>query len=128
MTTNQLMLDGFTVKRRKGKEVPVMLARRNGTCGFRCGHPIRIGDPITILTNGYWAHVHDVNDAELMKRAEKLEWIRETFIRQKEEQIVRAAEKANHHPEEALEETVEWQRAHLSPEERWHPDLVEVQS
>ena len=28
------------------------------------------------------------------------------------------------YPEEALEETAEWQRAHLPPEEWWHPDLV----
>ena len=116
MTMTQLLLDGFTPAKPKQRQAPVILARRKTTCGFRCGHPIRIGDPITVLANGKWVHVHDVNDATLMRRAEDL-------IRDKEEEVVRHL-KQYHHWEEALEDTAEWQKAHLSPEERWHPDLV----
>ena len=72
MTMTQLLLDGFAPAKPKQRQAPVILARRKTTCGFRCGHDIRIGDPITVLSNGRWVHVYDVNDAEIAKRADIL--------------------------------------------------------
>tara|TARA_B100000949_G_C14242961_1_gene434479 strand:+ start:767 stop:1369 length:603 start_codon:yes stop_codon:yes gene_type:complete len=195
----QLLLDGFTPAKPKKRQAPVILARRKTTCGFRCGHDIRIGDPITVLSNGRWVHVYDVNDAEIAKRADILvgeallektgsrlvdepipdsvwdvngaglidtegcditpsdprrieeEGVSSGAIEMEFERLSSAAPEgttseeiwrqavknvehmqeemlsvymADAYPEEALEETAEWQRAHLPPEERWHPDLV----
>ena len=118
MTMTQLLLDGFTPVKPKQRQAPVILARRKSTCGFRCGQPIRIGDPITVLANGKWVHTHDVNDAEIAKRAALL--ITPSSEKPSEEEVVRAIEATSMYPEEALEETAEWQRAHLPPEQRWH--------
>ncbi len=113
MTMTQLILDGFAPPKPKKRQAPVILARRKTTCGFRCGHPIRIGDPITVLSNGRWVHVHDVNDKDIARRGAQL--VGEAAL---------ADIEASMYPDEYLEETAEWQRAHLPPEEWWHPDLV----
>lgn len=187
MTMTQLLLDGFTPAKPKKRQAPVILARRKTTCGFRCGHDIRIGDPITVLSNGRWVHVHDVNDKDIARRGAQL--VGEAMLKKtgsrlvqdgaftrivgctcsaclngqpeicvgdwdepipdsvqdvngaglidtegcditpssegfSEEEAARAGMEASMYPDEYLEETAEWQRAHLPPEERWHPDLV----
>ena len=178
MTMTQLMLNGFAPAKPKQRQAPVILARRKSTCGFRCGHPIRIGDPITVLANGRWVHVHDVNDKDIAERGARLvgeallektgsrlvdtegcditpsdprrieeegvdsgaiemeferlssavpegttsEEIWREAVKNVEQRRVEAQIQILHesHPEEALEETAERQRAHLPPEQRWH--------
>ena len=87
-----------------------------------------------LYEQGYSADKQDVLDAVLdtitpamvhdAVRAELLYLVSLDTDYSSEEVTVRALEKKNHHPEEALEETAEWQRGHLPPEDWWHPDLV----
>ncbi len=55
------------------RQIPVILAKyHQETCGFRCGDPIRIGDPIYRMDCGRWAHTHDVNDKDIARRGAQL--------------------------------------------------------
>ena len=54
-------------------QIPVILAKyHQKTCGFKCGLPIRIGEPIYRMNCGKWAHTHDVNDNDIFERGAKL--------------------------------------------------------
>lgn len=54
-------------------QAPVILARyHQKTCGLKCGHPIRIGDPIYRMDCGKWAHTQDVNNKDIFNRGVKL--------------------------------------------------------
>ena len=72
MTTTQLLLDGFAPAKPKKRQAPVILARRRTACGYRCGHDIRIGEPIFPLESGRWAHTHDARDSSIVRRGAQL--------------------------------------------------------
>ena len=123
MTMTQLMLDGFAPAKPKKRQAPVILARRRTACGYRCGRDIRIGEPIFRLESGRWAHTDDAgvpSSSQIAQRGATL--LGEALLKKTGSRLV--DEPTDAYPEEALEETAEWQRAHLPPEERWHPDLV----
>ncbi len=131
MTTTQLLLDGFAPAKPKKRQAPVILARRRTACGYRCGHDIRIGEPIFPLESGRWAHTHDARDSSIVRRGAQLlgeKLLEKTGSRLVDEPTPDGVWGVNgagliddEDPQEALEETAEWQRAHLPPEERWHP-------
>jgi len=55
------------------RKIPVILAKyHQKTCGFKCGLPIRVGEPIYRMDCGKWAHTRDVNDLDIARRGARL--------------------------------------------------------